>query len=107
MPDQVLAARQEKVAALAPLGLVLVMDAEGNELVAQNADEPFSQDRDRFGWRWRFWAGTTASRPTSTWTTTPRAVRARGRRSLPDFGRAGSARASAGIRGSQWAQETM
>ena len=41
MPDQVLAARQEKVAALAPLGLVLVMDAEGNDLVAQNADEPF------------------------------------------------------------------
>ena len=31
----------EKVAALAPTGLVLVVDAEGNELVAQNADEPF------------------------------------------------------------------
>ena len=29
------------VAALAPSGLVLVMDDKGNELVAQNADEPF------------------------------------------------------------------
>ena len=29
------------VAALAPSGLALVIDAEGNELVAQNADEPF------------------------------------------------------------------
>ena len=29
------------VKALAPSGLVLVMDADGNELVAQNADEPF------------------------------------------------------------------
>ena len=32
---------REKVAALAPSGLVLVMDATGNELVAQNVDEPF------------------------------------------------------------------
>ncbi|MCI5078427.1 D-alanyl-D-alanine carboxypeptidase [Oricola sp.] len=32
---------KEKVAALAPSGLVLVLDAEGKELVAQNADEPF------------------------------------------------------------------
>ena len=32
---------KEKVAALAPSGLVLVMDAKGNELVAQNTDEPF------------------------------------------------------------------
>src|SRR6516225_7692588 len=31
----------EKVAALAPTGLVLVVDAEGNEMVSQNADEPF------------------------------------------------------------------
>jgi serine-type D-Ala-D-Ala carboxypeptidase/endopeptidase (penicillin-binding protein 4) len=30
-----------KVAALAPSGLVLVVDAEGGELVAQNADKPF------------------------------------------------------------------
>src|SRR6202162_3949789 len=36
-----LAGVKEKVAALAPSGLVLVLDAEGNELVAQNADEPF------------------------------------------------------------------
>ena len=32
---------QEKVAALAPSGLVLVMDEKGNELVVQNADKPF------------------------------------------------------------------
>ena len=32
---------KEKIAALAPSGLVLVVDGEGNELVAQNADEPF------------------------------------------------------------------
>lgn len=36
-----LAGVKETVATLAPLGLVLVMDAQGNELVAQNADEPF------------------------------------------------------------------
>src|SRR5271157_207259 len=36
-----LAGVTEKIAALAPTGLVLVVDAEGNELVAQNADEPF------------------------------------------------------------------
>ncbi|MEC5292041.1 D-alanyl-D-alanine carboxypeptidase [Aurantimonas sp. C2-6-R+9] len=32
---------KDKVAALAPSSLVLVLDAEGNELVAQNADKPF------------------------------------------------------------------
>src|SRR5215468_6186855 len=32
---------KEKVAALAPPALVLVMDAKGNELLAQNTDEPF------------------------------------------------------------------
>jgi serine-type D-Ala-D-Ala carboxypeptidase/endopeptidase (penicillin-binding protein 4) len=36
-----LAGVKEKVAALAPPALVLVMDAKGNELVAQNTDEPF------------------------------------------------------------------
>ena len=36
-----LAGIKEAVATLAPLGLVLVVDAQGNELVAQNADEPF------------------------------------------------------------------
>src|SRR6266850_7539626 len=41
LPAQALADAKDKVAALAPSGLVLVMDAEGNELVAQNADEPF------------------------------------------------------------------
>jgi D-alanyl-D-alanine carboxypeptidase/D-alanyl-D-alanine-endopeptidase (penicillin-binding protein 4) len=41
LPAQAFADVKEKVAALAPSALVLVMDAEGKELVAQNADEPF------------------------------------------------------------------
>jgi D-alanyl-D-alanine carboxypeptidase/D-alanyl-D-alanine-endopeptidase (penicillin-binding protein 4) len=41
LPAQALAEAKEKLAALAPRGLVLVVDTEGNELVAQNADEPF------------------------------------------------------------------
>jgi D-alanyl-D-alanine carboxypeptidase len=41
LPAPALAGAKEKVAALAPSGLVLVMDAEGNELMAQNADKPF------------------------------------------------------------------
>lgn len=41
LPTRALADAREKVAALAPSGLVLVMDAKGNALVAQNADEPF------------------------------------------------------------------
>jgi serine-type D-Ala-D-Ala carboxypeptidase/endopeptidase (penicillin-binding protein 4) len=36
-----LAGVKEDVAALAPSGLVVVIDGEGNELAAQNADEPF------------------------------------------------------------------
>lgn len=41
LPAQSLAGVREKVAALAPSGLVLVMDEKGNELVAQNVDKPF------------------------------------------------------------------
>ena len=41
LPAQALAGAKEKVAALAPSGLVLVMDEKGNELVFQNADNPF------------------------------------------------------------------
>ena len=41
LPAQAVAGAKEKVAALAPSGLVLVMDATGNELVVQNADNPF------------------------------------------------------------------
>ena len=50
-PAPALAGVKEKVAALAPSGLVLVVDAEGNELVAQNADQPFvpASDQDRDG----------------------------------------------------------
>jgi serine-type D-Ala-D-Ala carboxypeptidase/endopeptidase (penicillin-binding protein 4) len=41
LPAQAVAGAREKVAALAPSGVVLVIDAKGNELVAQNADKPF------------------------------------------------------------------
>src|SRR6185295_16757193 len=41
LPAQAFADVKEKVAALAPSALVLAMDADGKELVAQNADEPF------------------------------------------------------------------
>ena len=41
LPAQALAGAKEKVAALAPSGLVPVIDAEGKELIAQNADKPF------------------------------------------------------------------
>jgi serine-type D-Ala-D-Ala carboxypeptidase/endopeptidase (penicillin-binding protein 4) len=41
LPAQALAGAKEKLAALAPSGVVLVMDEKGNELVSQNADRPF------------------------------------------------------------------
>lgn len=41
LPAPAFAGVKEEVAALAPAGLVLVVNAAGNELVTQNADEPF------------------------------------------------------------------
>jgi len=41
LPVPALAGVKEKVAILAPSALVLVTDGAGNELIAQNADEPF------------------------------------------------------------------
>ena len=41
LPATVLAGAKEQVAALAPSGLVLVMDEEGMELIAQKVDKPF------------------------------------------------------------------
>jgi len=41
LPAQALAGAKEKVAALAPSALVLVVDEKGNELISQNADKPF------------------------------------------------------------------
>ena len=41
LPVQALAGVKERVKALAPSGLVLVMDAAGNDLVARNVDKPF------------------------------------------------------------------
>ena len=42
LPAPALAGVKETVAALAPSGIVLVVDAKGNELIAQNADKPFT-----------------------------------------------------------------
>jgi serine-type D-Ala-D-Ala carboxypeptidase/endopeptidase (penicillin-binding protein 4) len=42
LPAQALAGVKEKIAALAPLGIVLVVDENGKELIAQNADKPFA-----------------------------------------------------------------
>ena len=41
LPATALAGAKEQVAALAPSGLVLVMDQQGKELIAQKADKPF------------------------------------------------------------------
>jgi len=41
LPVPALAGVKEKVAAMAPSALVLVVDEKGNELIAQNADQPF------------------------------------------------------------------
>src|SRR6202162_787590 len=41
LPAPALADVNEKVAALDPSGLVFVVDGKGNDVVAQNADEPF------------------------------------------------------------------
>ena len=42
LPAPALAGVKETVAALAPSAVVLVVDAKGNELIAQNADKPFT-----------------------------------------------------------------
>ena len=41
IPASALAGVKEKIAAFSPTAVVLVVDAKGDELVAQNADEPF------------------------------------------------------------------
>jgi serine-type D-Ala-D-Ala carboxypeptidase/endopeptidase (penicillin-binding protein 4) len=41
LPAPVLAGAKEKIAAIAPSGTVFVVDADGNELVAQHADKSF------------------------------------------------------------------
>jgi len=41
LPAQAVAGAKEKVAALSPSALVLVVDEKGNALIAQNADAPF------------------------------------------------------------------
>lgn len=42
LPGPALAGVKEKIAALAPSGIVLVVDDKGNELIAQNADTSFA-----------------------------------------------------------------
>ena len=96
LPAPALAGVKEKVAALAPSGLVLVMDAKGNELVAQNADRAVRpglsyQDRDGLAGD-----GGLGRRLPLRDPLLPRrqagALRARRRRSFPDLGGAGDAR---------------
>ena len=74
LPAQALAGAKEKVAALAPSGLVLVIDEKGNELIAQNTEKPFVPASVTkivtLGWRWRCSAATTVSRPAFTSTRT-------------------------------------
>src|SRR4029079_7298034 len=41
LPAPALAVLKEKIASLAPSGVVLVIDEKGNELIAQNVDKPF------------------------------------------------------------------
>ena len=41
LPGQACAGLKERVAALSPSGLVLVVDEQGNAIVAQHADKPF------------------------------------------------------------------
>ena len=41
LPASALAGAKERVTALAPSGLVFVMDEKGTEILAQNADKPF------------------------------------------------------------------
>ena len=73
LPTLALADVKEKVAALAPSGVVLVVDLEGSELVAQNVDEPFvpaSVTKIVTAWlALEVLGGTTASRPASISTT--------------------------------------
>ena len=42
LPASALAGLKETIATLAPSGIVLVVDSKGNELIAQNADTPFT-----------------------------------------------------------------
>ena len=70
LPASALAGLKETIATLAPSGIVLVVDSKGNELIAQNADTPFtpaSVTKIVTAWRrLRFWAPTIASKRAST-----------------------------------------
>jgi D-alanyl-D-alanine carboxypeptidase len=70
LPVPALAGAKEKVAAMAPSGLVLVVDEQGNELIAQNADKPFvPASVTKIVTAWRSWAASTGLRQASTSTT--------------------------------------
>ena len=107
LPASALAGAKEKVAALAPQGVVLVVDEKGNELVAQNADKPFVPASvtkvvtawlalEVLGGDYRFQTQLLPGRRSQ-------ALCARGRRSLSDLRGTGSARATAGRRDRQGA----
>ena len=107
LPAPALAGAKEKVAALAPSGLVLVMDDKGNELIAQNVDKPFVPASvtkivtawlamEVLGGDYRFETKLLPGRQAG-------AVCARRRRSLFDLRGAGAAREGAGRRDRQGA----
>ena len=97
VPGLAFAGVKENVRALAPSGTVLVMDENGNELVAQNADAPFvPASVAKIVTAWLADGGARRGLPLRDALLPgrrPEALRARGRRSLPHLGGAGSARA--------------
>ena len=107
LPAPALAGVKERVEALAPPGLVLVVDAEGNELVAENADEPFvpaSVTKIVTAWLAMEVLGGDYRFETRFYLDDRRVLYVRGRRrSFPDFRGAGVARDQAGCGGRQGA----
>src|SRR6266581_9112999 len=105
LPAPASAGAKEKVAALAPSALVLVMDEKGNELIAQNADQPFvpaSVSKIVTAWLAMEVLGGDYRFETRFYLDgRPGALHSRGRRSLSDLRRAGSARVGAGRRNRQ------
>ena len=104
LPAPALADVKEKVAALAPSGVVLVVDLEGGELVAQNADEPFvpaSVTKIVTAWLALEVLGGDYHFETRFYLDDKRVLYVRGGRSFPDLRGAGAARDRSGCCGRQ------
>ena len=100
LPAPALAGVKETVAALAPSGIVLVVDSKGDELVAQNADKPFipaSVTKIVTAWLALEVLGADYRFETRFYLDAKRVLYVQGRRrSLPDLGGARAARDRAG-----------